>query len=178
MNDESHAPGPPGIVIYRAVVNDAAIIAGHRVEMFRDMGQVPTEEMASRLLHASTLALAAALGDGSYVGWLAGDGADRVVAGAGVHIKPHLPRITHDGAGVASTAVPLAVNVYTVPDWRRRGIARVLMNTIMQWCEAEGAERLVLHASDAGRALYESLGFTATNEMRWWPGAVSRRPAP
>ena len=59
MNHESHKPGPPGIVIYRAVNSDAAIIAGHRVEMFRDMGQVPTEELASRLLHASTSALAA-----------------------------------------------------------------------------------------------------------------------
>ena len=29
-----------------------------------------------------------------------------------------------------------------------------------------GVKRVVLHASDAGRALYERLGFVATNEMR------------
>jgi hypothetical protein len=34
--------------------------------------------------------------------------------------------------------------------------------------------RLVLHASDDGRALYESLGFVATNEMRY-AGALAKR---
>ena len=36
--------------------------------MFRDMGQVPTDGLASKLLSESTGALAAALADGSYAG--------------------------------------------------------------------------------------------------------------
>jgi hypothetical protein len=28
---------------------------------------------------------------------------------------------------------------------------------------------VALHASDAGRPLYQSLGFVPTNEMRWSP---------
>jgi hypothetical protein len=32
--------------------------------------------------------------------------------------------------------------------------------------QATGLASLVLHASDAGRPLYERLGFVATNEMR------------
>jgi GNAT superfamily N-acetyltransferase len=136
--------------------------------MFRDMGQVPTDELASKLLSESTSALAVALADGSYVGWLTLD-KDQVVAGAGVHIKPQLPRITHDGTRVATSPVPLAVNVYTEAHWRRRGIAQVLMNTVLHWSTTQGFDRVVLHASDAGRPLYVSLGFVATNEMRWWP---------
>jgi GNAT superfamily N-acetyltransferase len=65
--------------------------------------------------------------------------------------------------------VPLLVNVYTEPQWRRRGIARQLVIALMQWASDKGADQLVLHASDAGRPLYESLGFAATNEMRWSP---------
>jgi GNAT superfamily N-acetyltransferase len=136
--------------------------------MFRDMGQVPTDELASKLLSESTSALAVALADGSYVGWLTLD-KGQVVAGAGVHIKPQLPRITHDGTRVATSPVPLAVNVYTEAHWRRRGIAQVLMNTVLHWSTTQGFDRVVLHASDAGRPLYVSLGFVATNEMRWWP---------
>jgi GNAT superfamily N-acetyltransferase len=157
-----------GLVMARAKVSEAWIIARHRVEMFRDMGQVPTDELASALLQESTSALTVCLHDGTYVGWLVRD-ADQVVAGAGAHIKPQLPRITHDGTRVAASSVPLVVNVYTEPHWRRRGIARALMDTLMHWSAAEGFDRLVLHASDTGRPLYASLGFVSSNEMRWWP---------
>jgi GNAT superfamily N-acetyltransferase len=154
---------------------DAAIIAGHRVAMFRDMGEVPTEALAVQLLDESTAALTTWLRDQSYVGWLAVDGGGDVIAGAGVHIKPQLPRISHDGARVVTTPMPLAVNVYTQPEWRGKGIARALMNVAMKWTAEQGTDRLVLHASDAGRPLYVSLGFEGTNEMRWFP-AVARRP--
>ena len=38
---------------------------------------------------------------------------------------------------------------------------------MLAWARAERLDRLVLHASDAGRPLYERLGFAATNEMRF-----------
>jgi GNAT superfamily N-acetyltransferase len=154
--------------IRQASVSDAAVVAAHRVAMFRDMGQVPSQALASSLLSASTIALAELLREGSYVGWLAIDGRDeRVVAGAGVHLKPQLPRISQDGARVVTASDALVVNVYTEPDWRRRGVARVLMRTVLEWALDRGLDRLVLHASDDGRALYASLGFLPTNEMRW-----------
>ena len=152
-----------------ATVADNIIIAEHRVAMFREMGEVPTEALGAQLLTESTMALAACLGDQSYVGWLAVDAGAAVIAGAGAHIKPQLPRISHDGARVVAAPLPLAVNVYTDPAWRGRGIARALMKTMMGWAAEQGFDRLVLHASDAGRPLYLSLGFEATNEMRWTP---------
>jgi GNAT superfamily N-acetyltransferase len=154
--------------IRRCTRDDAGIVARHRVEMFRDMGDVPTGELARELLEKSTSALNAILTDGTYVGWFAIDGDGAVIAGAGVHIKPQLPRISYDHACVEDTPVPLAVNVYTEPEWRGKGVARTLMQVLMEWASAQGTDRVVLHASDAGRPLYESLGFTVTNEMRWF----------
>jgi GNAT superfamily N-acetyltransferase len=152
--------------IRRATAGDAALIARHRVGMFSDMGQVPTEALANELLQASTVALAALLREGSYLGWFAIDAQENVLAGAGVHMKPQLPRITHEGR-IATAPVPLAVNVYTEPGSRRRGIARALMQAVMTWAKSQGCDRMVLHASDFGRPLYQSLGFSPTNEMRW-----------
>jgi len=57
-------------------------------------------------------------------------------------------------------------NVYTDPDYRRCGIARQLMATIITWCKQQGFARVTLHASGDGRQLYESLGFVDSNEMR------------
>jgi ribosomal protein S18 acetylase RimI-like enzyme len=58
------------------------------------------------------------------------------------------------------------LNVYTRRDSRRQGHARRLMQAAIDWCRARGIDTIVLHASPDGRALYESLGFAATNEMR------------
>jgi GNAT superfamily N-acetyltransferase len=157
------------LVIRRATVGDATVIARHRVAMFSDMGSVPTSQLASSLLELSTSALVAELDKETYVGWLALDGTNQVVAGAGVHVKPQLPRISDDGTSVVTASLPLVVNLYTEPAWRHQGIARTLMATLMQWARTQGFDRLVLHASDAGRPLYVSLGFVPTNEMRWSP---------
>jgi GNAT superfamily N-acetyltransferase len=58
------------------------------------------------------------------------------------------------------------LNVYTEPEFRKRGIARFIMMTILTWLKEQGLRSVNLHASAEGRRLYEKLGFEATNEMR------------
>ncbi len=41
------------------------------------------------------------------------------------------------------------------------------MGELLAWAASNGLETLVLHASDAGRHLYERIGFVPTNEMRY-----------
>ena len=41
------------------------------------------------------------------------------------------------------------------------------MQHILDWSRKERLDRLVLHASDEGRALYKKLGFVLTNEMKF-----------
>lgn len=154
--------------IRRIAPHEAAVVARHRVCMFQDMGEVPAG-LASQLEKSSERALSALLASGDYIGWFAVAPSGAVIAGAGVHIKAQLPRIALAGGGVAESPVPLVVNVYTEPDWRGRGIARGLMQHLMQWAREEQFERVVLHASNAARPIYVSLGFQATNEMRWVP---------
>jgi GNAT superfamily N-acetyltransferase len=56
-------------------------------------------------------------------------------------------------------------NVHTLPEFRRRGFARRLVETAVAWCREEGFSRVTLNASAAGRPLYENLGFRPTNQM-------------
>jgi GNAT superfamily N-acetyltransferase len=58
------------------------------------------------------------------------------------------------------------VNVYTEPEFRRRGLARRLVEAALEWCKKNNIDFVILHASDQGRSLYESLGFQPSNEMR------------
>jgi GNAT superfamily N-acetyltransferase len=55
--------------------------------------------------------------------------------------------------------------IYTAPGHRRRGIARELTERAIVWCKERGCVRIRLQASEAGRPLYESLGFRTFREM-------------
>jgi len=102
-----------------------------------------------------------ALAEGTYRGWLVENEDGVVVGGGGLLIAawPGFP-----GEGQSRRAWIL--NMYTEPAYRRQGIARCLVETMIQWCRAEGFHAVALHASQQGRPLYEALGFTPTNEMR------------
>jgi GNAT superfamily N-acetyltransferase len=152
---------PPNAIEFRtATPDDCAIILHHRRSMFEDM-QEGTREDLDRMIDATVPWLAQALADGSYRGWLAQDPQGRVVAGGGILVSswPAGPRDP-----VTRRAVIL--NVYAEPDFRRQGLARRLMLLMIQWLKDQGFSSVVLHASDAGRHLYETLGFQPTNEMR------------
>jgi predicted GNAT family acetyltransferase len=84
-------------------------------------------------------------------------------------LQPILPRpvdVSTIGEGRQGTIV----NVFTEPQWRRRGIAGLLIQEIIIWSNNERLDRLILHASDEGRSIYEKLGFAASNEMRFVGG--------
>lgn len=56
--------------------------------------------------------------------------------------------------------------VYVRPAYRRRGIARELMQAAINWCRERGCTGVRLRTSDEGRVLYEALGFRAGREMQ------------
>jgi len=153
--------------IRRATVQDAGIVAWHRARMFQDMDDVSSD--AFEILRAKARArLKEWLDSGDYVGWLAtpADQPEMVVGGAGVQLQPILPRPVN-ASTVGEALQGTVVNVFTEPQWRRRGIADLLIREIITWSKDEHLDRLLLHASDEGRSLYERLGFIAGNEMRF-----------
>jgi GNAT superfamily N-acetyltransferase len=158
---------PSTFDIRRATVRDADTIALHRAHMFEEMGEV--DAGAFEVLQAAAGArLTQWLERGDYVGWVASPRKepDNVVAGAGVQLQPILPRPvgrSQIGRGVQGTIV----NVFTEKQWRRRGIATLLVTEIINWSRYERIDRLLLHASFQGRSVYERLGFIANNEMRF-----------
>lgn len=144
-----------------ATPEDAAIIAHHRAAMFRDMGSINDEEAAK--LEAEVFPhIRQMLADWRYAGWLV-EHRGKVIAGGGVLIRQELPRPGILEGGAAAHVV----NVYTEPAHRRRGLARELMQTILDWCEQQHIVVVTVAASDAGRPLYERLGFVQMNQMVW-----------
>jgi GNAT superfamily N-acetyltransferase len=146
--------------IREATLDDIPTIIRHRVAMFSDMSVYGPEQFAD-LLPVSERYFRDAIPNGHYRGWMVEAEDGRVVAGGGVVIAAWPG---HPGASQPRRAWIL--NMYTEPEFRRRGIARRLMEIMIEWCRAEGFSSVSLHASNEGRPLYEAIGFKATNEMR------------
>ncbi|MDQ2808582.1 MAG: GNAT family N-acetyltransferase [Chloroflexota bacterium] len=151
-----------------ATVADIPILARHRCAMFSAMGDLAATDWDA-LAAASAAYFAAALAAGTYVAWLVTlqEQPDQVIAGGGLQIRPLLPRPATRGGLQRAGPQGLIVNVYTEPVWRRNGLAALVVETCIAWSRANGLAGLVLHAAPMGRALYERLGFVATNEMRY-----------
>ena len=148
------------ITIRPAAFADLQHILRHRRTMFRDMGSGTEAELDAMVVTAEAF-LRQAMPAGTYRGWLAETKDGRIAAGAGVTIVPW-PGAPRDPA----LRRGWVQNVYTEPEFRRRGLARRLMEVLVEWCRAEGFHTVSLHASREGRGLYESMGFRVTNEMR------------
>jgi len=55
--------------------------------------------------------------------------------------------------------------MYTEPAARRCGVATRLLEAMVTWCQTNKFSAVSLHASAAGRPLYQMVGFEQTNEM-------------
>jgi ribosomal protein S18 acetylase RimI-like enzyme len=58
--------------------------------------------------------------------------------------------------------------VGTTPAWRRRGIARRLVEHVLADAMAHGARTATLQSTTAGQRMYESLGLTAAGRYEEW----------
>jgi GNAT superfamily N-acetyltransferase len=157
--ETSGLPVEVDMLIREATVADLATIMHHRRGMFSDMGFCDNAALDA-MEATSAPFIKAGLQEGSYRAWLA-EAKGTVVAGGGLVIVGH-PSAPNDPVPRRAWIL----NMYTEPKYRRRGFGRAIIETIVDWCRAQGFAWVSLHASDAGRHLYEVLGFTPTNEMR------------
>jgi GNAT superfamily N-acetyltransferase len=95
----------------------------------------------------------------TYRAWVAVAGNGAIVAGSGLIVIPWPP-----GPMSMDPRCGFVFNVYTEPAHRKQGLARRLMDTMHEWCRAEGIERVVLNASEFGKPLYDTMGYVATSE--------------
>jgi GNAT superfamily N-acetyltransferase len=156
------------IEIRRATEADADTIAEQRAVMFRDMGSLDPS-VAHELLEAATSQIREAIASGEYVAWLAHQAGDpqRIIGGSGVQLRRLFPRPDETGKRVLIGREGIVLNMYVERDFRGRGLARRLMEELLDWVRGSDVVSLVLHASDDGRTLYERMGFVPTTEMRY-----------
>ena len=91
--------------------------------------------------------------DGTFVSWLAIDG-DRIIGTSGMSFVEKPPYF-----GCPSGKMGILSSMFTVPAYRRKGIARELLSRVVHEARAYGCGTVQITASDMGVLLYTDFGF-------------------
>lgn len=152
-------------LIRAGTLADAETVVAHRRAMFLAMGY-PDDDAMQAMIERFRPWLLAKMRAEEYLAWFAVDrlavaNDQSVAAGLGMWLMDWPPHLLGLGRWR-----PNILNVYTRPESRRQGLARRLVEHALAWCRANHLSTVILHASAAGRPLYQSMGFQPTSEMR------------
>ncbi|MGO9796396.1 MAG: N-acetyltransferase family protein [Terracidiphilus sp.] len=145
--------------IRTAEPTDAALISAHRRAMFAEIDTLD-ESLLNELERRSVPWTERMIRGGKYYGWIAIN-AGLPVASASLLVLDWPPH-PFDPRGELRGYL---LNVYVEPEYRKRGLAHQLVERCMAEARRQGIRVVTLHSSQAGRPIYERLGFHATNEM-------------
>ena len=144
------------MIEYRiATDNDIELLMSSRLEMLKVVNDLPQDYVYSdEIVNESRDYFL----NGDQVTVLALDG-DVVAGCASMSFMRIMPTFSHPTGKRAHL-----MNVYTRSDYRRQGIARKMVNMLIDETWKRGATEISLDATKMGRPLYESLGFTNSTE--------------
>lgn len=145
-----------------ATSSEIEILVKHRLSMWRDildahedLVETPGNEERTRNWIEEKLT------SGKLIGFVARTENERV-AGSGciwLREQPPLP-FTKFVEG------PYLLSMYTEKEFRCLGVGRMIVEVAIAWCKEHGYDRVMLDASEAGKRLYEKMGFQLGYSMR------------
>ncbi|MDD3920239.1 MAG: GNAT family N-acetyltransferase [Eubacteriales bacterium] len=130
-----------------------------RIHQLQEEGAEPVLDLAPWLYkyYANHMA------DGTFVAWLAIDD-DRVVGTSGMSIVEKPPYYSNP-----SGKIGLLSSMYTLREYRRKGIAKALLGKVVQEAKERGCGVVQITASDMGVLLYTDYGFTKNGNFMQYP---------
>ncbi len=144
----------PDVTLRRATEADLDALLTLRVAMFRETEGVPDADPMTEFAEATRSYLARALPAGEFIAFVA-EAEGRIVGTSGLVFFQRAPTRRN-----LSGRDAYILNMYTLPDWRGRGIAAALVERILDFLRSETDVTYVfLHAEQKARPVYTRAGF-------------------
>ncbi|MDO4459919.1 MAG: GNAT family N-acetyltransferase [Clostridia bacterium] len=138
-------------ITYRKLTeNDLDIFINMRITQLREEGATDNYDLYPDLKNYYL----SHIKDGTFVSWLAIDG-DTIIATSGMSFVEKPPYF-----GCHSGKIGLLSSMYTKPDYRRKGIAKELLDRVIKEAKDYGCGTVQITASDMGVKLYSDFGFS------------------
>lgn len=144
------------LIYRRAGIEDLELLVQTRVEVLRAANCLGEGADMTEVARASRDYYRAALAQDSHTAYLVLDGG-RFVGAGGISYYTLMPTF-HNPTGRKA----YIMNMYTHPDYRRRGIALHTLDLLVQDAHSRGVHAIALEATRTGRPLYEKYGFVAS----------------
>jgi GNAT superfamily N-acetyltransferase len=147
------------ITYHKATLTDLDELVRLRIEFLKEAQKAETRQYSEEELRTSLRAyLSESMQNDEFVAWLA-IADSKIIATSGLCFFQITPGFT-----LIDGKIAYILNIYTLPQWRGKGVGKQVFDHILQEAIRRGYKRISLHASDDGRPVYEKFGFRATND--------------
>jgi GNAT superfamily N-acetyltransferase len=144
-------------LIHVATIDDIPILVKHHHKMFEEIWTLKGLEIDAykfdEMDKAHTRKLNEELPIGTCIAWMLKK-EDNFVASGAITINS-MVSMPED----ASYKVAYLHSIYTEQGFRKKGFATLITKKAIDYCRSQGIWRMNLGASDAGRPIYERIGF-------------------
>lgn len=142
----------------KATLEDLDILIETRIEVLRAANKLSGDIDMSEVERQSYDYYQKTLCDGSHIAYLVFDG-NCVVGTGGVSFFRVMPTY-HNPSGNKA----YIMNMYTKPEYRRKGIAYKTLDMLIKDIKGKGISAISLEATEMGKPLYKKYGFVKMND--------------
>ena len=146
------------LIYKRATIEDIDILTETRIEVLRAANQLSHDIDLREVERQSYAYYKKALCDDTHIAYLIFD-EDRFVGAGGLSFFQVMPTY-HNPSGKKA----YIMNMYTNPEYRRRGIAYKTLDMLIGDAKRKGITSISLEATVMGRPLYEKYGFVSMDD--------------
>ncbi len=147
------------ITYRRATIEDMDVLVDFRLRFLADRAgseKAPGEDSLTKYLRDY---FREAMPRRTFIAWLA-EQEGKVVATSGMVIWQIPPNNS-----VMNGRLGYILNMYTIPEARKRGICTALLEKMIEEARALGLSRVHLHASQPGEGVYRKRGFAEPSDV-------------
>lgn len=143
----------------RAGINDVESLINYRVRFLNELYDHQENEETGVLRKSLREYFREAIPSNRFIAWLAEyDG--KIVGTSGMVVWQMPARYS----GLESGKLGYILNLYTIPEARRKGICTRLLNELIREAKLLGLRYLHLHASEEGISIYRKTGFAEPSQ--------------
>jgi GNAT superfamily N-acetyltransferase len=146
-----------------AFIGDISVLAKHHRNMFEEIwtqkGEPISTVKAQEIEKAYTQKLELEMGEGICKAWVIESKGEIVSSGA-ITFVSFVPT-PYD----LSSKIAYLHSIFTEKSYRNKKCAQRVIHAAIKYCSDQGVNRMILTASNAGKTIYEKIGFHSTPEM-------------
>ena len=150
------------MIIHDATIDDIQILATHYRKMFEEIyeknGQKIEKDRAKELEAAYMDKIVKQIPEGVCKAWVVKED-DQIIASGAITFASLVPVPSDMNHNIAYLH-----GMYTEKNHRQKKCAKKIVDRAIEYCQDKGINRVLLNASDAGKPIYERIGFLPSPE--------------